>query len=150
MRFKFIDSKGSEYEKERMLRWEVLLKPLGLPPGSEGLPRDEDCLHLIAIENKKVIGCICFSAESKTLGEIFHMAVSEEYQGKGFGRKLMHTMENALFEKGVRTLYVYAFQDIEGFYAKMGYHAQGDCIKRNGAFCRLMKKTLSSPETHCE
>lgn len=142
MKFKFINPEGPEYEKEKMLRWEVLLKPLGLPPGSEIVPQDEKSMHLIALENKNVIGCLCFYAESNAMGEIFQMAISEEYQGRGFGRQLMHTMEQALSKKGVHELYVYAWQDVQGFYIKMGYHPEDKYIKKNGTSCRLMKKNL--------
>ncbi|HEY2811603.1 MAG TPA: GNAT family N-acetyltransferase [Rhabdochlamydiaceae bacterium] len=142
MQFKFIDAASPEYEKERMLRWEVLRKPLGLPPGSEVEPHDEKSMHLVALENKKVIGCVCCYAESPILGEIFQMAVSEEYRGRGFGRKLMHKMEQALFMKGVRQLYVYALPDSEGFYTKMGYQSAECFKKKQEVSCRLMKKQL--------
>ncbi len=143
MRFKFIDPEGPEYDQERMLRWEVLNKPLGLPPGSELLPEDGKSMHLIAVEKKNVIGCVCFFASSAQEGEIFHMAVSEEYRGRGFGRKLIHAMEQALSQKGVQRLHVYAWQDAEGFYEKMGYRPEGEYVKKNGMQCKLMTKNIT-------
>ena len=140
--FKFIDRGGPEYEIEKMLRWEALGKPLGLPPESELVVEDNACMHLIAVEKKKIIGCVCFFARSASEGEIFQMAVSEEYRGKGFGRKLMHALEKTLLEKGIEQLYLYAWEDAEGFYKKMGYKAEGECVKRDGVNCRLMKKKL--------
>jgi ribosomal protein S18 acetylase RimI-like enzyme len=142
MEFKFINPASPEYETECMLRWEALGKPLGLPPDPELIAQDEKSMHLIAVEKKKIIGCVCFLAHNAFDGEIFQMAVSEEYQGRGFGRKLMHTMEQALYEKGFRQLRVFAGQEAEGFYEKMGYHPENEYIKRNGAQCRLMKKNL--------
>lgn len=144
MKFKFIDPNGPDYEQERMLRWEALNKPLGLPPGSELMEHDESSLHFIAIEKKQVIGCVCYYADNPVEGEIFHMAVSEEYRGRGFGRKLMHAMEHALSQKGVQQLYVYARQDAEGFYEKMGYRPDGKSMCRNGLPCRLMRKQLNA------
>lgn len=141
MKFKFIDTEGSEYEKERMLRWEVLNKPLGLPPGSEERPEEATGMHLVAVEKKNVVGCVCAQE-----GEIFQMAVSEEYRGRGFGRKLMHTMENTLFEKGLREVWLYARQDAVGFYEKMGYRLEGTCVKKDGATCLLMKKHLDTSD----
>lgn len=137
MLFKFIDPQGPEYDAECMLRWETFAKPLGLPPGSEIIPADKQSLHLIAIERNKIVGCVCYCA-----GEIFHMAVSEEYRGQGFGRQLLHMMEQSLSAKGVREIHVYVRQDNEGFYVKMGYQPEGDYLNRNGAQSRLMKKNL--------
>ncbi len=142
MKFKFIAPKDPEYDAECMLRWEVLGKPNGLPPGSEVVPEDKHSLHLIAMEGKQIVGCICFSAETQGAGQVFQMALSEDYRGRGFGRKLLHTLEQQLFKQGVRDVYVYAQQEVEGFYSKMGYHSEGESIKRNGAACRLMKKSI--------
>ncbi len=143
MQFKFIDPEGPEYETECMLRWESLAKPLGLPPDAELIAQDEKSMHMIAVEKKKIIGCVCFLAHNASEGEIFHMAVSEDYQGRGFGRKLIHAMEQALYEKGFRQMKVFAGSDAEGFYKKMGYHPEEEFIKRNGAQCRLMKKNIT-------
>lgn len=142
MKFLFVDKDGPEYEKERMLRWEALSKTLGLPPGSEVFPEEENCMHLIAKEKDRVIGCVCFVARSAEEGEIFQMAVSEEYRGQGFGRKLIHFLEKTLMEKGVKRILVYAWQDSEGFYAKLGYAPQAEPVKKNGVLCHLMVKKL--------
>jgi N-acetylglutamate synthase-like GNAT family acetyltransferase len=144
LQFKFIDQDGPEYEKEKMLRWEALGKPLGLPPESELVSQDKECMHLIAIEKKKIIGCVCFFPSNADEGEIFQMAVSEEYRGKGFGRKLIHALEKALSEKGIKQLFLYAWEETEGFYKKMGYRPEGEQVKRNGVNCRLMKKKLEA------
>lgn len=147
LQFKFIDKEGPEYEKEKMLRWEALGKPLGMPPESELASEDKKCMHLIAVDKKKIIGCVCFFASNTDEGEIFQMAVSEEYRGKGFGRKLMHALEKALSEIGIKQLFLYAWEETEGFYKKMGYRPEGTAIKRNGVNCQLMRKTLEASET---
>lgn len=142
IKFRFIAPNGPEYDAERMLRWEVLRKPLGMPPGSEGLPEDEQSLHLIASIGKKVVGCVCFFPESEMQGRIFQMAISEEYQGKGFGRQLLQTLERSLAKKGIRDVYLYVRSESEGFYQRMGYSPEGDLVKLFGELYRLMKKVL--------
>ncbi len=68
MLFKLISPDSPEYPKERLLRWEVLAKPHGMPPGSEALDEEMHSLHLVALDKKKVVGCICFHPESREGG----------------------------------------------------------------------------------
>lgn len=145
IKFRFIAPSGPDYEAERMLRWEVLRKPLGMPPGSEGLPEDDVSLHLVAHIGKRIVGCVCFFPESETNGRIFQMAVSEEYQGKGFGRQLLLTLERSLIKKGVKNVYLHVRSESEGFYQRQGYSSEGDLIKQFGEFYRLMKKDFPQP-----
>ncbi len=142
IKFRFIAPNGADYEAERMLRWEVLRKPLGMPPGSEEVPEEDQSLHLVALIRDKIVGCVCFFAETETNGRIFQMAVSEEYQGRGFGRQLLQTLERSLIKRGVRDVYLHVRADSEGFYQRMGYNKEGCLIKQFGEMCRLMKKAF--------
>jgi ribosomal protein S18 acetylase RimI-like enzyme len=142
MKFRFISNTDPEYSKELMLRWEVLNKPLGLPPGSELSPQEEDSLHLIALDGKKVVGCILFYPESETKGRLHQVALSETYQGKGFGRKMMATLEQKLNKKGIKEVYIYVPEEIEGFYLRLGYHVEGSPVERRGIIHHLMKKAI--------
>jgi N-acetylglutamate synthase-like GNAT family acetyltransferase len=147
MKFKLITPDGPEYDAERMLRWEVLAKPLGIPPENEVAADDLHSLHLIAMEGKRLVGCVCFHPESSTNGRIFEMAVSEEYQGRGFGRQLLHALEHMLIERGINDVYLFAPPDAEEFYSLMGYQPQQDVIMRMGVQQRMMKKILITPES---
>jgi len=142
VKYKLISPEGPEYDAERLLRWEVLSKPLGMPPGSEVLAEEMQSLHLIALEGKKLVGCICFHPESKVRGRVFEMAVSEEYQGKGFARQLLHRLEQMLAQRGIECVYLYAKGESEDFYSRMGYHPEEDFIEQMGLKQRMMKKSL--------
>jgi N-acetylglutamate synthase-like GNAT family acetyltransferase len=143
MKFKLITPDSPEYHSERMLRWEVLAKPLGIPPESEAAPEELNSLHLIALDGKRLVGCVCFCPESSTNGRIFEMAVSEEYQGRGFGRQLLHALERMLVQRGVNDVYLFAPPDTEKFYSLMGYQPQEDVIVKMGMKQRMMKKNLN-------
>lgn len=142
MKYKLITPDGPEYDAERLLRWEVLSKPYGMPPGSELQPEEMQSLHLVALEGKRLVGCICFHPESKIKGRVFEMAVSEEYQGKGFARQLLHTLEQMLIERGIQDVYLYAKGDSEDFYSRMGYLPEEDFIVQMGLKQRMMRKTF--------
>jgi N-acetylglutamate synthase-like GNAT family acetyltransferase len=143
MKFKIITPNAPEYQAERMLRWEVLAKPLGMPPGSEALPEETQSLHLIALDGKRIVGCVCFHPENTTSGRIFEMAVSEEYQGQSFGRQLLHALERMLVQRGIHNVYLYARLETEEFYALMGYESEGEVTVTMGLKQRMMKKNLS-------
>ncbi len=143
MKFKVITPNAPEYPAERMLRWEVLSKPLGMPPPEEDVfPEEMQSLHLIALDGKRIVGCVCFHPESESNGRIFEMAVSEEYRGRGFGRQLLHTLEKTLVQKGILHVYLFARPESEEFYALMGYQPDGDVILNMGLKQRIMKKIL--------
>ncbi len=142
MKFKFIKTHQPEYSKELMLRWEVLRKPLGMPPGSELFPEEEESLHLVAVEGKQVVGCVLFYQEQEKRGKLFQLAVSPEYQGVGFCRRLMSTLEQALIRRGIREVYLLAREELVRFYSHMGYSAEGSVIQRFGLPHYTMTKQL--------
>lgn len=147
MRFQFISTSDPKYSEELVLRWEVLSKPLGLPPGSEIITEEEDkSLHLVAVQGKKVVGCVLYYPENEAEGRLYQMAVSEDYQGKGFGRKLIHSLEQELAKRGVKEVHLNASQEAIGFYMQMGYHPQGEPFFMKGISHQLLKKTISQRE----
>ncbi len=142
MKFRFIRTQDPEYATELMLRWENLRKPLGLPPGSEVLPEDKDSLHFTAYDKKQMVGCVVFHPENKEKGRLYQMAVSQEYRGKGFGRKMIATLEQFLSKSGYKEVYLYARDESIGFYKRVGYHLDGESTQLAGISHFLMSKTI--------
>jgi ribosomal protein S18 acetylase RimI-like enzyme len=143
MKFKFITPAHAYYRDELMLRWEVLRKPLGMPPGSEVIPEEMECIHLLALDEKKIVGCVLFHPESDHLGRIVQVALSEDYRGKGCGRKLLQMLEQHVAKKGTQEMYLYAREEYQPFFERMGFHYDGSSFFRYGAPCRTMKKSLA-------
>jgi N-acetylglutamate synthase-like GNAT family acetyltransferase len=147
MKFKVITPQDPEYQKELMLRWEVLSKPLGMPPPELKITREEQAsLHLIALDKKNVVGCVLFFPEDENSGKVFQMAISEEYRGKGFGRQLLTFLENVLSRRGFKELHLFAKPDSIEFYLQMGYHSEDEFVKQEGCKCQRMKKSLKGEE----
>lgn len=146
MKFKWITIDNIEYGSAKMLRWEMLHKPLGLAPEIEEIPEEISSLHLVALDSKKVVGSVSFSPESETKGRLYQMVMSEEYRGRGFGRKLLCALEKELEKKGVYYVYLYAYKEVEGFYQQIGYQPEGPAIEKMGVPHQLMKKTLQKKE----
>jgi len=146
MKFKWITINNVEYGSAKMLRWEMLHKPLGLAPETKEMPEETNSLHLIALDSKKVVGSVSFLPESEIKGRMYQMVMSEEYRGKGFGRKLLYRLEEGLEKKGIYYVYLYAYKEVEGFYQQMGYQSEGPIVEKIGVPHRLMKKTLQKKE----
>lgn len=143
MKFQFINTHDPKYPEELVLRWEVLSKPLGMPPGSDIVIEEEDkSLHLVAVEKKKVVGCVLFYPETENAGRLYQMAISGEYQGQGFGRRLLASLEQELSKRGIKEIHLNASQEAVGFYIQMGYRPQGEPFKTKGISQQLMMKHL--------
>lgn len=143
MKFFFITPGGPEYHEEKMLRWEVLGKSLGLSPEMIIPQDDAKSLHFVAKDKKKIVGCICFSRdELLTRGKISQMAISEEYQGQAFGRQLLSHLERSLADKGITDVYLYAEQEAREFYQRLGYSKEEEVLSQKGISHWLMRKNI--------
>lgn len=142
MQFKWITPDSPEYHAERILRWEVLSKPFGIPPSEEVTDEERQSLHLIVLHGKCLVGCVCFHPEGTSMGRIFEMAISEEYRGRGFGRQLLHTLEHMLIQQGIHDVYLFAPPDTEKFYSLLGYQSQEEVRMYGEVAQRRMKKNL--------
>jgi N-acetylglutamate synthase-like GNAT family acetyltransferase len=142
LKFRFITPADPEYPQELMLRWEVLAKPLGIPPGKEQPAEESESLHLIALEKKKMVGCVLFCPEGALRGRVHQMALSEEYQGRGFGRKMLSKLEQTLAARGFKEIYLLAPTEKVGFYNRMGFESDGEPKKDKDVFWQCMTKKL--------
>jgi ribosomal protein S18 acetylase RimI-like enzyme len=145
MKFKFIKTRNPEYVQECMLRWEVLHKPLGVPPDDPSLfPKEENnSVHLVAVEGKEVVGCLIFHPTTEIEGEIEPMSVSETYKGMRFGRKFVHALERALIKMGIQEVVLFAREEAISFYHHLGFHVGGEKIVKFGVAHVAMKKSLA-------
>lgn len=145
MKFKFITPQDHEYSKSKMLRWELLLKPLGLPPGSEVLPKEENFIHLVALDKTQVVGCVVFHVEEEGVGVIDQMAISEEYRGKGFGRKIAHAIEEEALKRGIKEIHIEANDEAASFYEALGYKKTAETAEKMGVVYQVLVKKIEHP-----
>lgn len=144
MKFKFIQLSDPYYRDERMLRWEVTQKPKGFPPGAEEVSDEKGSFHLIAIDNKKLVGCIVCKVSSEMQGEISQLAFSQEYKGKPFGRQMLLALEEFLSKKGIGYVYVITLAENQGFYDHLGFIPEGSRFDEYGYCYQKMGKELAA------
>jgi GNAT superfamily N-acetyltransferase len=133
------------YTAARRLRWEVLRRPLGMPPGSEENPREAACRHLVAVEGGSVIACLIFDPCEPEAGRLMQMAVDPTWQRQGVGRRLVQALEQAAREEGRCRIWLHARESALVFYERLGYRAVGPVFTEVGLRHRRLEKTLAGP-----
>ena len=116
-------STSEEFKKYYNLRYEVLRKPWLQPKGSERDDGDETSLHRMIIDNPNgkavAVGRLQFNTIEEA--QIRYMAVSDDYQGMGYGSKIVKTLNNIAREKGSRKIILQSRENAVKFYEKNGY-----------------------------
>ena len=103
MKIKIIEPTTSEeFKKYYNLRYEILRKPWGEPPGSERDEGEETSIHRMIIDNKTgnalAVGRLQFNSEDEA--QIRYMAVADDLQGKGLGSQIISSLEHIAWRHG--------------------------------------------------
>ncbi len=105
------------------LRYEVLRKPWFQPKGSERDDDDETSLHRMIIDKPNgkavVVGRLQFNSIEEA--QIRYMAVSDDYQGMGYGSEIVKVLGNIAREKGSQKIILQSRGNALQFYKSNGY-----------------------------
>ena len=114
---------STEFKIYYNLRYEVLRKPWFQPKGSERDDGDETSLHRMIIDepNGKAVAIGRLQFNSIEEAQIRYMAVSDDYQGMGYGSKIVKALDNIAREKGSRKIILQSRENAVKFYEKNGY-----------------------------
>lgn len=126
------------------VRWEILRKPWNQPKGSETDAIENSAHTIIATDN----GITCATGRLQTLdehtGQIRYMAVSQNMQGKGLGKKVLLALEDKAVTLGINRIVLNARENAVNFYLQNGYHITGDAETLYGVIRHLrMEKKLN-------
>jgi predicted N-acetyltransferase YhbS len=126
------------------LRWRVLRAPLGHSLEATRFPFEAESLHLVALDEGEVVGCVLFHPEGRDTGRLFQMAVAPSHQKQGLGQKLVRALETEVVRLGFRTVTLHAREDAVGFYARLGYETVGPPFTEVGIPHQTMRRTLEA------
>ena len=114
---------SDEFKIYYNLRYEVLRKPWFQPKGSERDDGDETSLHRMIIDepNGKAVAVGRLQFNTIEEAQIRYMAVSDDYQGMGYGSKIVKVLDNIAREKGSRKIILQSRGNAVKFYEKNGY-----------------------------
>lgn len=105
---------------------------------ADGVKKRASWTHFYVIEkDNKIIACGAIGPywDSKTESSLFNIFVDENYQGQGFGRKIIETLEKDKYFKRAKRIEVPASMSAIPFYRKMGYeHKNGELVFDDGHF----------------
>ena len=114
---------SAEFEQYYNLRYEVLRKPWLQPKGSEKDDDDKSSIHRMIIDesNGKAVAVGRLQFNTSEEAQIKYMAVSDNYQLKGYGNIIVKTLEDIALNKGIRNIILQARENALKFYWKNGY-----------------------------
>ncbi|MBS1775188.1 MAG: GNAT family N-acetyltransferase [Bacteroidetes bacterium] len=105
-------------------RW--LRQPLNLNLYDEDLSSETLQTTLIALtKSNEIVGCVMLQILDSCTIKLRQMAVSENFQQKGIGKRLVEAAETKAKSMGFTHLILHARLTAVGFYEKLGYHRMG-------------------------
>ena len=115
-----------EYHNTVNLRNELLRTPLKLSFSPEELIKEKDSFHLICWDKESLAACLVLKPLSAQIIRMRQLAVAEEFQGRGFGKRLVSFAESFAKQHGYLEISTLARETAVGFYEKLGYIKEGD------------------------
>lgn len=104
------------------LRWRILRAPWNQPKGSEQDELEGQAIHIIAVENDKIIGCGRAHFNSDEEAQIRYMAVENQWQGRGVGKMILDELEKRVIQKGAKKIILHARENVVRFYERNGFN----------------------------
>lgn len=124
--FSLITHGSIQYQAECQLRHAVLRVPLGLSLYDENLDAEKDQLHFGLFDSHGALAaCLIALWLTPTHIKLRQMAVHGSLQGQGIGRTLVFNVESHLAAQGAKKAVLHARVSVLGFYARLGYVAEG-------------------------
>ena len=113
-----------EFKQYYKLRWRILRAPWGEPEGSEVDEIEDQCFHIMATDQQRVVGVGRLQYNSTAEAQIRYMAVDHAYEGNGIGRMMANALEREARNRNIDTLILDAREPAVGFYQQLGYRVE--------------------------
>lgn len=111
-----------EWEYYYDLRYRILRQPWNQPRGSERNEGDAIAQHFAFWENNEIIAVARLDkTEQINECQVRFVAVDENQQSRGIGKKLMLTVEKAAKEQGFQQIVLHARENALQFYQSLNY-----------------------------
>ena len=103
------------------LRYRILRKPLNQPLGSEKNEGDEAGIHFALYKNNVLKAIARLDLQENKVAQVRFVAVEENQQGFGFGKKIMQEIENYCKEIAREKIILHARDYAVDFYLKLHF-----------------------------
>ncbi|MCW5908615.1 MAG: GNAT family N-acetyltransferase [Chitinophagales bacterium] len=136
-----------EYRKALALRHKVLRQPLGLTFTEAELSKDKGDTHIGLFEEENIVACLTLCPSENGKMKMRQVAVDDEQQRKGYGRKLSIAAEEYALKNNCHTLFCHARKTAVPFYQKLGYQIVSDEFTEVTVPHYVMEKKLVNNES---
>lgn len=124
------------------LRERVFCGEQGVSLDAERDGRDEEALHVVAVEGGTVVGT-CRLLLDGEIARLGRMAVERDLRGRGIGGEVLRAAEDAARAAGARTMRLHAQRAAEALYRRSGYRQRGAPFVEEGIPHVAMEKRLA-------
>jgi predicted GNAT family N-acyltransferase len=131
------------YKDTVTLRYNILRKPLGLTFTQEQLDNEANDFHLAAYMGDEMIACLVLTQGQNGEIKMRQVAVKENKQGMGIGKKLVEFAEAFAREKGFTKMVLHARETAVPFYLTLAYKTEGQPFTEVGLPHKKMYKLLT-------
>jgi predicted GNAT family N-acyltransferase len=113
---------GSALYKEMVeLRYRVFREPMGLSFTEEELLVEKTDIHIAALIDDTLVGCIVLSPVNDKTVRFRQMAVEQDFRGHRIGQRILIYAESVANAKGYEKVVLHARETATDFYKKSGY-----------------------------
>jgi predicted GNAT family N-acyltransferase len=140
--FRIVPHGSREYEETVALRDAILRRPLGLVFDPEQLGAEGSDVHLACYRDGELVGCLILVPNDDGEVKMRQVAVRDDVQRSGVGRRLVTESERIARELGFDVMVLNARLNAVPFYEKLGYEPVGELFEEVTIPHRAMRKTL--------
>jgi len=120
---------SEDREALQSVRRRVFIDEQGIPEADEWDDVDPVARHVLVLaKNRDAVG----TGRLEPTGKIGRVAVLPQYRGTGVGSLIMGHLVNHATESGFTRVYLHAQTAAEGFYARLGFQAEGPVFDECG------------------
>lgn len=132
LEFQVIEHWSREYRQSVYLRYKILRQPLGLHFTREQLEEEKDYIHITGEAEGRIIACLFLIPQPENRYCMRQVAVQDDLQGIGIGKKLVEFSELVIKEKHAAEMYMHARLTAVPFYERLGYERFGELFTAVG------------------
>lgn len=118
-----------EFKAYYKARWEFLRKPLNFPEGTEIDDFENISLHVMAVDNKKVVGVGRLTYFPTEEGQIRFIGIHEKHKYNIIGGEIMKYLEKEAVIMGLKKIYLNSRENAISFYKNNDFVEVGKPFK---------------------
>jgi len=122
--YRFAAPSDPLFDQARLLRWEILRKPLGIPYRADMEDYEPGKQHIVAVEGDTVVGYACVIMRPDG-AQIRCMSVDESVRGRGVGKNMALKLLERAKQAGCEPVWLNARFSALEFYRKLGFEDVG-------------------------